>query len=173
MGRRERQRDWYQKNREEILARKRARYRADPEKYRERKRRQYQADPEKARASYKVRARVNRLAALNAYGGLQCVCCGELEERFLTIDHINGCSKEQRKLEGQGSQLYQFLKTRNYPPGYQVLCFNCNMGREKNGGICPHQDPERLFVGRIKRFDSDSLPFGWLPMELEPPDLYS
>jgi hypothetical protein len=28
----------------------------------------------------------------------------------------------------------------NYPPEYQVLCFNCNCGRALNGGRCPHED---------------------------------
>jgi hypothetical protein len=22
---------------------------------------------------------------------------------------------------------------------FQVLCFNCNIGRERNGGMCPHK----------------------------------
>lgn len=28
-----------------------------------------------------------------------------------------------------------------YPKDIQILCYNCNLGREKNGGICPHQQP--------------------------------
>jgi hypothetical protein len=31
------------------------------------------------------------------------------------------------------------LKKRGYPPGYRVLCFNCNRGRYLNGGVCPHE----------------------------------
>lgn len=104
----------------------------------------------------KARAARIRLAALLAYGGVFCACCGETEERFLTIDHINGCTKAQRKAEGTGGALYRWLRAHGYPPGYQVLCFNCNMGREKNGGICPHRDPHRVMLGRIRRFDSDN-----------------
>jgi hypothetical protein len=26
-----------------------------------------------------------------------------------------------------------------YPEGFQVLCMNCNWGRYRNGGVCPHE----------------------------------
>jgi hypothetical protein len=26
-----------------------------------------------------------------------------------------------------------------FPDGFQTLCFNCNVGKYKNGGVCPHQ----------------------------------
>jgi hypothetical protein len=29
-----------------------------------------------------------------------------------------------------------------FPAGFQVLCLNCNHGRFRNGGICPHQRSE-------------------------------
>jgi hypothetical protein len=83
---------------------------------------------------YKVRKR-----ALVAYGGKypKCACCGESEETFLVIDHINGCGTERRRVERAGSPLYIYLASNYYPPGYQVLCHNCNMAKE--WGICPHQ----------------------------------
>lgn len=37
----------------------------------------------------------------------------------------------------------QWLKDNKYPKGFQVLCTNCNTGRHRNGGICPHKDPVR------------------------------
>jgi hypothetical protein len=32
-----------------------------------------------------------------------------------------------------------WLKRNNFPSGYRVLCMNCNHGRKRNGGICPHE----------------------------------
>lgn len=78
-------------------------------------------------------------AAIVAYGGYRCACCGETEPMFLTIDHINSDGKRQRRQLGAGSnKFYDWLRANNYPPGYQVLCSNCNFGRYRNGGICPH-----------------------------------
>lgn len=84
-----------------------------------------------------------RLAALFAYGGLVCACCGEKEVNFLTLDHINNDGATDRlKIAGRrnaaGTHTYKWLKARNYPPGYQVLCMNCNFGKRMNKGVCPH-----------------------------------
>jgi hypothetical protein len=27
-----------------------------------------------------------------------------------------------------------------FPPGYQVLCMNCNHGKRMNNGVCPHKE---------------------------------
>lgn len=73
-------------------------------------------------------------------GKLACVCCGESEFVFLTIDHINGRKQSERKNpKMRGWMLKQYLRTRNYPSGYQTLCWNCNSGRALNKGICPHK----------------------------------
>ncbi len=84
-----------------------------------------------------------RLDALMAYGGLRCACCGETEYMFLTLDHINNDGAEDRvKIAGRrnaaGTHTYKWLKARDYPPGYQVLCMNCNFGKRMNNGVCPH-----------------------------------
>ncbi len=73
-----------------------------------------------------------------AYGGAQCRCCGEPERLFLSIDHINGGGARQRRELGPG-ELYRWLLRNNFPPGYQVLCHNCNFGKHWNNGICPHK----------------------------------
>jgi hypothetical protein len=77
---------------------------------------------------------------LKFYGG-KCACCGEENIKFLTIDHINNNGKEHGNGKGRykGEMLYRFLKANTYPGGIQVLCFNCNIGRRNNGGICPHK----------------------------------
>lgn len=78
-----------------------------------------------------------RDAAFAAYGGYECACCGETEPIFLAIDHINNDGAEHRKKEGRS--LYHWLKKNDYPPGFQVLCHNCNVGKHINGGVCPHE----------------------------------
>ena len=80
-----------------------------------------------------------KLEVFEAYGGVVCACCGETIETFLTIDHINNDGNEHRKKIGRTS-VYRWLKKQNFPLGYQVLCFNCNMGKQLNGGVCPHKE---------------------------------
>ena len=83
--------------------------------------------------------KVKKELVFNAYGGCRCNCCGETEIMFLTIDHINGGgTKHMRTLANNGRLFYDWLEKNNFPPGYQVLCQNCNTGKYRNGGICPH-----------------------------------
>jgi hypothetical protein len=71
-----------------------------------------------------------------AYGGYRCNCCGESEPDFLQIDHIDGNGGQHRKAIGQG-RTYRWLKQNNFPPGFQVLCANCNFSKGHYGS-CPH-----------------------------------
>lgn len=74
------------------------------------------------------------------YGGYICKCCKETEKKFLTIDHINGGGNEHRRsVKGGGSYICRWIKKNNFPPLFQVLCFNCNLGKSKNNNICPHE----------------------------------
>ena len=79
----------------------------------------------------------NRESVFNHYGR-KCVCCGESNQKFLTIDHINGGGTKHRKKIH--NQIYIWLIKNNYPKGFQTLCFNCNWGKHKNNGVCPHKD---------------------------------
>jgi hypothetical protein len=79
-----------------------------------------------------------------AYGGARCACCGETERTFLSIDHINNDGAAHRReafgrKEVGGATLAQLLRKQGFPEGFQILCMNCNMGKARNGGICPHQ----------------------------------
>ena len=80
---------------------------------------------------------------LSAYGG-RCKCCGESTPEFLTVDHIYGY-KNRPDLYAHsrrgGAALYMWLRKNNWPKdGFELLCFNCNLGRAKQSdGICPHQ----------------------------------
>lgn len=148
----EQKREYYKRNREQIRE-KAARYRdANREKTRAYGRARYHADPDAARERQRQRNRQIKEAAFAAYGGARCACCGESRLAFLTIDHVNGCSKEQRRREGLGSQFYRWLQKNGYPAGYQVLCFNCNLGREVNGGVCPHREDSRPGATRAQPY---------------------
>lgn len=77
-----------------------------------------------------------------AYGGKRCSCCGESEPLFLTIDHVSNNGAEMRKngTHGRsGTAFYQWLRKSGFPSGFQVLCMNCNHGKHRNGGKCPHK----------------------------------
>lgn len=91
----------------------------------------------------KVRNQEDRINAMLAYSNNSpaCACCGEDRFLFLTIDHIHG-NGNQHRLEVTGSKrgnITAWLRKNNYPPGFQVLCFNCNMGRAANRGECPYR----------------------------------
>lgn len=88
-----------------------------------------------ARAGYKKA----RLTVLEYYGN-KCICCGEAQILFLTIDHINrDGAKQKEELGTRGSNLYRKIIALGFPDDLQVLCYNCNCGREYNNGICPHK----------------------------------
>lgn len=76
------------------------------------------------------------------YGG-KCACCGENNLLFLTVDHKNNNGQEDRtnndKRRVGGSQLYYRIINNNFPSDYQILCMNCNWGKHRNKGICPHK----------------------------------
>lgn len=85
-----------------------------------------------------------RAKVLDHYGR-ECACCGESIDLFLTIDHINNDGAEHRKrdLYGIGGNvLYRWLVRKSFPPGFQTLCYNCNMARAHHG-ICPHERKRR------------------------------
>lgn len=91
----------------------------------------------------------DRIAAFEHYhdgeGEIRCACCREAEFSFLSLDHVEEGSGNLERLEFFGKKyqgghhFYRELRLRNYPPGYQVLCMNCQVGRRDNGGVCPHK----------------------------------
>jgi len=112
--------------------------------------RDHDASLKRARVNYIKHQRVNlenakgryaklRQAALSAYGH-SCACCGEPEPLFLEIDHIENNGAEHRKKIGNSAKsIVEWLAKNNYPNGFQILCANCNQGKKRNGGTCPHK----------------------------------
>jgi len=65
-------------------------------------------------------------------GETSCVHCGINDIRVLTVDHKNNGGRIHRKrinMTRGGSQFYRWLKLMGYPPGYQTMCMNCNLGK--------------------------------------------
>lgn len=74
-----------------------------------------------------------------AYGN-KCACCGESEVLFMQVDHVNNDGEAHRKLRGESVvQIYRDVIKSGFSPDYQLLCANCNHGKMRNKGICPHQ----------------------------------
>jgi|SRR5215831_682854 len=90
-------------------------------------------------ACYSVRDRIKKkLKFVSMYGGM-CACCGLDDPRFLTLDHIKNDGKGHRE-ELYMIQIYRDALNSYQPDRYQILCFNCNMGKGANGGVCPHKE---------------------------------
>lgn len=88
-------------------------------------------------------AKEDKQLVMQHYGNSICGCCGEKSLDFLTIDHINGEGANHRRelfksRDKCGQKFYRWLIKNDFPPGYQVLCFNCNYGKHING-TCPHR----------------------------------
>lgn len=78
----------------------------------------------------------DRSACFGHYGN-ECACCGEPEERFLQIDHMDGRGREHRK--SGVTQIFSWLVSQGFPPGFQTLCANCNWAK-RTGPACPLKD---------------------------------
>jgi hypothetical protein len=97
-----------------------------------------------ARACDQAKSLRVKTETFNAYGGCHCVWCGEADIQALCIDHINNDGASHRKALGAkctgnitGERFYRWLRRNHYPKGFQVLCFNCNQAKSRNGGVLP------------------------------------
>jgi len=82
-----------------------------------------------------------KIKVIEHYGG-KCVCCGESNPEFLTVDHVNNDGKKHRteKPFSVGNNFYKTLIKEDFNVGYelQLLCWNCNLAKNYYGQ-CPHQ----------------------------------
>lgn len=83
------------------------------------------------------RYRKNRDEVIAHYGSV-CKCCGEATREFLCIDHVNNDGHLHRRAINQ-CRIADWLIANKYPPGFQLLCANCNTGKKINSGTCPHE----------------------------------
>ena len=113
---------WYSRNKARSLANAIAWQKANPEK----------------KAAHQRAIRARKWAKVYEVYGSSCRCCGETEPLFLTVDHINNDGAAHRRQMGHKNMLL-WLARNNYPPGFQTLCMNCNLGKARNKGTCPHE----------------------------------
>lgn len=136
----------YQERRAEFIAIESARYYGRREEIR--KRRLELAYKHRAKNNERERLRylALRREIIDAYGG-KCACCGESESVFLELDHTRNDGKYHRTRIGSGSKpFYAWIRRNGFPKGgFQLLCANCNQGKSRNGGICPHKLKNTLF----------------------------
>lgn len=83
-----------------------------------------------------------KIEMLTHYGNA-CVCCGEGQSEFLVLDHINNDGAQERRSlhSGRGgAAFYARLRRLGWPPGYQLLCYNCNCAKAYSPlKQCPHK----------------------------------
>ena len=67
-----------------------------------------------------------KLEVLSHYssGLAQCCLCDEARLGALHVDHINNDGRDHRR--DRVHSLYYWLKKHNFPPGFRILCSNCN-----------------------------------------------
>ncbi len=117
-------RSWRARNREQVLE-----YR---ERTRDRKNRRlrevYHTDIEENRRKHREENLKIKKEVLSHYsdGKLKCAKCNAAGIYFLTIDHIHGRKTVGHSRLMKGLKLYYFLRRRNFPKGYQTLCWTCN-----------------------------------------------
>ena len=82
---------------------------------------------------------VLRMQFIEAYGG-RCICCGESQQEFLVLGHLNDDGAAHRKRVGGGAMPLKDLRRRDWPKdeGIAVLCANCNTATTRSD-VCPHQ----------------------------------
>jgi hypothetical protein len=100
----------------------------------------YKANKEQHNQRVRARNQYLRDLVFEVYGR-SCACCGESMREFLTVDHINNDGNRHRAEIG-GTAIARWLVKNNFPPGFQILCFNCNIAKHVYGGRCPHQAAE-------------------------------
>jgi hypothetical protein len=136
----------WQKNNPERVKAAQERWKAkNPDLARQRAAEWYRENREMVRARERERYHELKDQIYAAYGGYRCSCCGETEPKFLTI-HVNNDGNERRKelrygvgKAGGGIGLYMKIAELGFPSDYQVLCMNCNWGKARNNGVCPHE----------------------------------
>jgi len=75
------------------------------------------------------RNRDMRKTVIEHYGA-KCACCGDTNYEHLSIDHINNDGAEHRKTTN--GQILQDTLNRGFPDNIQILCYNCNMTKNRN-----------------------------------------
>jgi len=124
----------------------------NPEHVKDLRNQNYSKHKEKNRPRLSKRGKeIRKKTKLDVYthysnGVPKCACCGVSGIEFLTVDHIIPkleMKKDQKMIEigymsyATGHRLNQWLVAKNFPKGFQILCYNCNFAKGVFGD-CPH-----------------------------------
>jgi hypothetical protein len=154
---------WREANREAYLANGLAYYQQNGERMRAANLARYRANPEQLQNEMRVRNATVKLKVMTHYSGgpPQCACCGESISTFLAIDHIDGNGNTHRKSlatpRGFNISMYRWLIKNNFPEGFQVLCYNCNLGKRICNNVCPHQGGRRKIEGGSRHYQTTAV----------------
>ena len=125
---------YYWRNRERILAGRKAYDKKYNEEHREERCRKnqirYWANHDERLLQSRKKRRQIKYEVLSHYSTSsipKCEWCGIEDIDVLCIDHINDDGYKQGKNNNSRKFLYCWLKQNNYPGGFQVLCANCNL----------------------------------------------
>jgi len=131
-------------NRAEYRKNNKEKIRAYDRKYKETHKEEIKKYRQDNKARFKISSKLffinQRKKLLEIYGD-KCACCGEDNPLFLTLDHINNDGAKHKKRVGRNNIWRDVIKHPDKTK-YQTLCFNCNCGRQRNDGICPHKTKE-------------------------------
>jgi len=116
--RREWERQYYEKNKDEIRERKAAQMRIRRMKY-----------PDTFRQQKMSYLQAMRQRLLDMYG-TACAVCGYSDKRALTLDHINGDGAIERREFGERG-VYRVALQEYQPHRYRTLCMNCQFIEHK------------------------------------------
>jgi hypothetical protein len=129
---------YYAKNIEKMREKKRIYRSKNAEEIRKRDREHYKLNKDVKHEYVKICHTKLKKEVFAAYGG-KCECCGEDNEYFLTMDHINNDGYKYRK-SANNSNVYKYIKRNCFPDTFRILCWNCNCGRSKTPSkLCPHE----------------------------------
>ncbi len=128
-------RKWLEKNRAKVNAWHKGWRDRNKDRLKIIEKRRYDKDKIKRCLASRKRSSERRLLIIKSYGS-KCACCGENKLEFLSIDHVKGGGRKERREKGVQS-FYLSIVKRNFPSDYRILCHNCNqsLGFYK---YCPH-----------------------------------
>lgn len=125
---------YYMNNRDQISARSGKRYAENKE--------QHNAKTHERLAKLRTRF-------FDIYGS-SCVCCGEKNQRLLTVGHkLNDGYKDKLEKGGYWGVIRRAIKHPNFTK-YETQCFNCNCGAAHNDGLCPHKSDRKRIQAQLR-----------------------